>query len=111
MKIQNLIGDKKTRFSWSVKQFEYEIVNQIFGVKEFVDSCASSSSYFSFFNFFFYFLKNKSFHLQLKASQKWRHQQSGLLKQHTKAGTRWGTGKESPWAWPPWRLSLTSYLK
>ena len=49
MKIQNLIGDKKTRFSWSVKQFEYEIVNQIFGVKEFVDSCASSSSYFSFF--------------------------------------------------------------
>lgn len=57
MRIQNLIGDKKTRFSWSVKQFEYEIVNQIFGVKEFVDSCASSSSYFSFFNFFLLFKK------------------------------------------------------
>ena len=50
MRIQNLIGDKKTRFSWSEQQFEYEIVNQIFG-----DSCASSSSYFSFFNFFFTF--------------------------------------------------------
>lgn len=54
MRIQNLIGNKKTRFSWSEQQFEYEIVNQIFGVKELVDSCASSS-YFSFFNFFFTF--------------------------------------------------------
>ena len=40
-----------------MKQFEYEIVNQIFGVKELVDSCASSSSYFSFFNFFLLFKK------------------------------------------------------